>query len=180
MAFLGAFPCRLQPDGDAKVRPSPPAPSWLLAASKYLAEKSLLGRITAFFGFSPAATALTRPRRARATRSRAASPTGSRATAATASPPTPPPTARTATALPTARPRAVRPRTPLLPSFYFGSKTWFRWIFRSPGYSTQSTPQAYGSTSGYGSSQTSQTSYGQPSSYPSYSQPPAASSSTGR
>uniref|UniRef100_A0A8C8ADM4 FUS RNA binding protein n=1 Tax=Otus sunia TaxID=257818 RepID=A0A8C8ADM4_9STRI len=47
-------------------------------------------------------------------------------------------------------------------------------------YSTQSTPQAYGSTSGYGSGQSSQTSYGQPSSYPSYSQPPAASSSTER
>lgn len=128
-------------------------------------------------------TGHTQPRRGRATHSRAASPTASRATAATASQLTPLPTARTATAPPTARPRAVSraPDTPLSPYrvfFFLGCSTLFS--TRPLGYSTQSTPQAYGSTGGYGSGQSSQTSYGQPSSYPSYSQPPAASSSTGR
>ncbi|OPJ78812.1 hypothetical protein AV530_012177 [Patagioenas fasciata monilis] len=46
------------------------------------------------------------------------------------------------------------------------------------GYNTQSTPQGYGS-GGYGSGQSSQSSYGQPSSYPSYSQPPAGGGSSG-
>ncbi|KAM6288805.1 LOW QUALITY PROTEIN: uncharacterized protein AAHN32_013806 [Aegotheles albertisi] len=49
------------------------------------------------------------------------------------------------------------------------------------GYSTQSTPQAYSSTGGYGGGgQSSQTSYGQqqPSSYPGYSQPPPSSASS--
>lgn len=60
-------------------------------------------------------TGHTQPRRGRAIHSRAASPTDSRATAATASQLTPLPTARTATAPPTARPRAVSqaPDTPL-------------------------------------------------------------------
>lgn len=82
-----------------------------------------------------------------------------------------------------ARPRAVSwtPDTLLSPHWVFFFWGVFHPIFPfPPGYSTQSTPQAYGSTSSYGSGQSSQTSYGQPSSYPSYSQPPAASSSTGR